>query len=687
MKANSTRHFMLLVGLVSGLFWTQPTWAQSCQNDVTPPIIVNCPGDVMYNIAAGSCDTTVRFLFPAVIDDCDQIGFADDFDPINWTYQVFGAGGGTVPLNNNAPASLIMSGTSSGTAGLFDTTELCFTFPVNGTFMLDWAAQMSNFPNGAFNNDEAHYSVNGVVIVFASGGGNNTNGNLTLQVTAGDVLCFRIRSSNQGGVNIVTLSNLVFNQSAIAPDTPTPIAFDATAAAYTFLTGTTTVNWIASDSSGNQSTCSFDVTVSEPIPPVISCPADVTIDLDSSECTSVWCYNVTATDNCQGNLITDVPGLEYIGTHNGHTYFTSPFPFFLRRTWDDANAYAASLGGHLVTIEDAAEQQFLSDNLTPDLYWIGLRYSPSLSGFKWVDGSPLIYENWGFLQPGILEGEMVFYLDLNGFFLEGWYDLDGALPNRYIVEFDSDVRIELVSGLPSGAEFPPGETEIVYQAVDASGNTSTCSFNVTVVGSHSITCKNINLSLEESCVSEVTPDMVITGFYNCLEVFEITLTDQWGVPVGGNMVDQRYIGQTLTYNLEDLTTGNSCWGTILVEDKFAPQIMCLDDTMTCVEFMHEFEEPQVIENCTDYTLRLLNELTEKIECDTSYIKRVRQTYVAEDEFGNVSDTCSQEILIERFPLSDVTPPPSDVTLYCGDDWLRDERGIPLPEVTGVPRLI
>jgi len=40
--------------------------------------------------------------------------------------------------------------------------------------------------------------------------------------------------------------------------------------------------------------------------------------------------------------------------------------------------------------------------------------------------------------------------------------------------------VELVSGLPSGSPFPVGETVQVFRAQDASGNTSTCSFAVTV---------------------------------------------------------------------------------------------------------------------------------------------------------------------------------------------------------------
>ncbi|MBK9338368.1 MAG: HYR domain-containing protein [Lewinellaceae bacterium] len=42
------------------------------------------------------------------------------------------------------------------------------------------------------------------------------------------------------------------------------------------------------------------------------------------------------------------------------------------------------------------------------------------------------------------------------------------------------VQVELISGLPSGSNFPVGESVLVYQITDVSGNKSTCSFSVTV---------------------------------------------------------------------------------------------------------------------------------------------------------------------------------------------------------------
>lgn len=53
-----------------------------------------------------------------------------------------------------------------------------------------------------------------------------------------------------------------------------------------------------------------------------------------------------------------------------------------------------------------------------------------------------------------------------------------------------------ISGPPSGSVFPVGVTPISYFALDASGNSATCSFNVTVVDSEQpqITCLgNVNV--------------------------------------------------------------------------------------------------------------------------------------------------------------------------------------------------
>jgi len=67
-----------------------------------------------------------------------------------------------------------------------------------------------------------------------------------------------------------------------------------------FPVGTTTVTYTATDLSGNSATCSFDVTVNDDTPPVISnCPADIVVSISGSGCDEVvtWTPPTTA-DNC-----------------------------------------------------------------------------------------------------------------------------------------------------------------------------------------------------------------------------------------------------------------------------------------------------------------------------------------------------------------------------------------------------
>ena len=74
---------------------------------------------------------------------------------------------------------------------------------------------------------------------------------------------------------------------------------------YTFNSGVITIEYTASDASGNNATCSFTVTVTDDVPPVITCPADITVNNSPGFCyaTTALVNNgtATATDNCNPN--------------------------------------------------------------------------------------------------------------------------------------------------------------------------------------------------------------------------------------------------------------------------------------------------------------------------------------------------------------------------------------------------
>ena len=78
---------------------------------------------------------------------------------------------------------------------------------------------------------------------------------------------------------------------------PSPEVTCDPASGSTFLLGSTLVTCTATDSVGNESTCTFTVTIEEAEPPVIECPEDITAECEGPDGTVVE-YTVTATSAC-----------------------------------------------------------------------------------------------------------------------------------------------------------------------------------------------------------------------------------------------------------------------------------------------------------------------------------------------------------------------------------------------------
>jgi len=91
---------------------------------------------------------------------------------------------------------------------------------------------------------------------------------------------------------------------------------------------------------------------------------------------------------------------------NGHRYY-----LLEQDTWTNSEAFAQTLGGHLVTINDAAENAFvlktfgptaLGLNTTPPglvSLWIGLNDADIEGQLVWASDMPVTYTNWVPGQP------------------------------------------------------------------------------------------------------------------------------------------------------------------------------------------------------------------------------------------------------------------------------------------------
>jgi len=77
-------------------------------------------------------------------------------------------------------------------------------------------------------------------------------------------------------------------------------------------------------------------------------------------------------------------------------------------TWDECQAEAAALGGNLVTINNAVEDEWLvttfqSEIQSQDFVWIGLYQEPGSpepdEGWVWISGDPATYRGWAGFEP------------------------------------------------------------------------------------------------------------------------------------------------------------------------------------------------------------------------------------------------------------------------------------------------
>lgn len=186
-----------------------------------------------------------------------------------------------------------------------------------------------------------------------------------------------------------------------------------------FTTGTTTVTYTATDASGNTSTCTFNVTVTDMEAPVFAtCPSDITINNDAGICGAVvnW-VPMTATDNCSTVTIT--------GSHNpGDQFPVGTTTVSYVATDNNGNSITCSFD---VTVVDAEV--------------------PVLSGLT---------------DLSVCEGSTV---------------------NWNVTATDNCAVQSLTSNYTSGTTFSLGNTWVVYTAVDASGNIVIDSFMVNVFAS------------------------------------------------------------------------------------------------------------------------------------------------------------------------------------------------------------
>jgi len=119
---------------------------------------------------------------------------------------------------------------------------------------------------------------------------------------------------------------------------------------------------------------------------------------------------------------------------NGHTYYLLD-----SSSWQDSETESVGLGGHLVTISDAAEQDWVFSTFgayggVNRSLWIGLTDQAAEGAFAWISGEAVTYTNWAPFEPNDFQNVEDFVHMLrtgNGFGAPAGFWNDIVSPNTY----------------------------------------------------------------------------------------------------------------------------------------------------------------------------------------------------------------------------------------------------------------
>nr|WP_321235643.1 HYR domain-containing protein [uncultured Psychroserpens sp.] len=308
--------------------------------------------------------------------------------------------------------------------------------------------------------------------------------------TAPTITCpSNISVNNDSGV-CGALVNYALTANDAEDGALTPTITSGLASGETFPVGITEVFASVTDSDNNTVSCSFTVTVTDTELPIANCPSDITQTVaNSGDTTAVVNFSLSPTDNC--DLINPLTGFTPLANINNKAYYLSDASFTPQDAFTDAQAQ----GGFVGTIRNSSDNDLLINVISSigaagDVL-IGYNDIATEGSFEWQSGDAASYNNWNAGEPNNAGNEDYTVAQSSG----GWNDVNNGNTYRYLLEID--YLPEQTAGLASGSDFPIGTTTNTFQITDISGNTVSCSFDVTVEENLSVddTTFNRNISI------------------------------------------------------------------------------------------------------------------------------------------------------------------------------------------------
>jgi PKD repeat protein len=157
---------------------------------------------------------------------------------------------------------------------------------------------------------------------------------------------------------------------------------------------------------------------------------------------------------------------------NGHVYY-----LLTQQNWADSESEAVSLGGHLVTVSDQAENDWIHQTFSKfggqsRFLWLGLNDQATENQWVWVSGETPTYRHWALGEPNDVNGEDCALL-IGGSETGEWADMScvwtswNNLPIQGVVEAFSSVSLSSFTVSPNAGS-PP--LAVVFNARATSKN-------------------------------------------------------------------------------------------------------------------------------------------------------------------------------------------------------------------------
>ena len=452
------------------------------------------------------------------------------------------------------------------------------------------------------------------------------------------------------------------------------------------ITSDTVISLLATDDSGNSSSCSFNLTLVDTIKPIINCIGD-TSDYFNENCLFVvgdYTNRVLVNDNCDNNLSivqTPSPGIFLISdtiitlTVTDFSNNSSSCSFNLN-LFDsikplltcplDATEYYNSNCEFI--IPDYTLSTTTSDNCYPDPILI---QSPS-SGTVIFDDTVITITSTDYsgnfstcsfnitildtISPTVsCIPSQILYLDTVCNYL---------LPNYMdsIISSDNCDTNLVITQYPVPNSTINSDTIVIITVTDNSGNNTTCEIPIFLLDTISpiISCPNNTvLDNDSSQCGAIFSYLTPLGIDNCLSTTTLTsgLPDSSFFPVGLT---------TNIYRVTD-TAGNfsTCSFYVLVNDIESPTITCPSDTVEPYDQNCEFIVPDY-SNLLIYSDNCGIEIIDQIPAEGSIVNYDFETFFTITDSSGNSKSCSYNISLFDIDVPDIVCP-SDQDLMLDEN--------------------